>query len=422
MTAQLPVDLDKLAAAKLWLTSTPTSLVASRVGDAPYLTQAVYSLITVASDAVERMATDEHWRLYVNPTWLELADVDSVAAEIAHVTVHLLMDHAGRARSMHVGTAEGPAWREASHAGIAETLAAGKLPPVVRAPDDLRLSGNLSTEERYAVLNRLQLPMPSDGAGESDGLSDDASCGSGCDGLTRTHELPPDAEVGGVDSVTADQIRESVAIAYQGWREDRQPGTTPGEWARFVERVLDPVVPWQQVLSSAVRRAVAWTNGLVDYSYRRPSRRQAAVRNVVLPGMRRPTPDAAIVVDTSGSVDDGLLAQALGEVQGALAACGSADGSVKLVITDAKAHSIQRVRRATDVKLIGGGGTDMRIGITAAAELRPRPDVIIVFTDGDTPWPSSPPPGTVVIAAILGRRNTPLPATPHWATRVECLV
>ncbi len=53
---------------------------------------------------------------------------------------------------------------------------------------------------------------------------------------------------------------------------------------------------------------------------------------------------------------------------------------------------------------------------------RPRPDIVICFTDGDTPWPSAPPPGAVVIAAILGRRGFSLPPTPQWATRVECLV
>ncbi len=76
----------------------------------------------------------------------------------------------------------------------------------------------------------------------------------------------------------------------------------------------------------------------------------------------------------------------------------------------------------TDAKLVGAGGTDMRLGFRGVEDERPRPDVVICFTDGDTPWPSGPPPGSAVIAAILGRRGFDLPPTPKWATRVECLV
>ena len=75
-----------------------------------------------------------------------------------------------------------------------------------------------------------------------------------------------------------------------------------------------------------------------------------------------------------------------------------------------------------DVRLAGGGGTDMRVGIRAAHQQRPRPDVIVVFTDGHTPWPDAPPPGSAMIAALLGRDRRDLPPTPAWATRVECVL
>lgn len=420
MTDFVALDFDKLAAAKMWLTSTPTSTSAA-VGDAPYLSLAVYALVTVSCDEVESISADEHWRLYVNPRWLDQATVRTVAAEIAHAALHLLMDHAGRARSMQVGSREADAWRTAADTGVADQLARMSLPPVVARTTDARLLGNLSTEERFAVLNRLDVPPPGQSSEDGTDLHGECACGSAADGRTRGFELPADADSGGVDRVAADQIRKAVAIAYQGWRDDRQPGIEPGEWARFVTSTLDPVVPWQQVLSSAVRRAVGWTSGLVDYSYARPSRRQAAVRSIVLPGMRRPQPDAVIAVDTSGSVDDGLLAQALAEVSGALSACGTADSSVRVLSVDAAVNAVQRVRKASDVRLVGGGGTDMGVGIAAAAELRPRPDVVIVLTDGETPWPPAPPPGVVVIVAMLGRTRAELPSTPTWATRIECI-
>ena len=72
------------------------------------------------------------------------------------------------------------------------------------------------------------------------------------------------------------------------------------------------------MLHAAVRRGLGWANGHTDYTYTRISRRQAAAGPVILPALRRPVPRVGIVVDTSGSVDDGLLAQALGEIDGVL--------------------------------------------------------------------------------------------------------
>ena len=129
-----------------------------------------------------------------------------------------------------------------------------------------------------------------------------------------------------------------------------------------------------------------------------------------------------MIIDTSYSVDDGLLARALGEVDGALLALGVAGGEVTVYSCDAAVHTVERVRRAQDTNLAGGGGTDLRAGLAAVDTQRPRPDVVIVFTDGDTPWPPGPPPGCSVIVALLGRDRAELPPTPAWATRVECLL
>lgn len=53
-------------------------------------------------------------------------------------------------------------------------------------------------------------------------------------------------------------------------------------------------------------------------------------------------------------------------------------------------------RRRRYLHRLGAGGTYLRIGLRAAAEERPRrsgraPDVVIVLTDGGTPWPAAPP-------------------------------
>lgn len=137
---------------------------------------------------------------------------------------------------------------------------------------------------------------------------------------------------------------------------------------------------------------------------------------MVLPTLRQPVPEVAVVCDTSGSMSDELLALVLAEVEGLLSTVGVRGQSVRVIACDAAAHTAQRVSSAAQVQLYGGGGTDMGAGIAAAAELRPKPSVIVVLTDGYTPWPLAPPSGTHVVVGLLGPAP---PAAPSWARSVH---
>lgn len=412
---------ERLTAAKLWLVSDPPPGPAGGAAEPPralpYLAHALFALVPVPCAEVRAFAVDEHWRLYVNTDWLVATEVPEIARELAHETWHLLQEHAGRARDLHVEAATSQHWTSAADATVAATLGVDDLRPAsLPAAEDLALPEGRSAEEYYALLSKLPPPSP-DGQQAS---APAPGCGSGCDGLPRAHELPPDADVGAVDPADAQQIRRRVAIDYREHVKSR--GTEAGDALRWADELLEPRIAWEPLLSGAVRRAVGWVNGRTDYTYSRPSRRQGASPRVVLPGMRRPLPAVAMVVDTSGSVDDRLLGRAMGEVDGALRSLGIRGDGVTVLSCDAAVHDVRRVRRARDAGLGGGGGTDMRVGLAAAAELRPRPDLVVVFTDGWTPWPESPPTGAAVVAAILGRDRSELPPSPGWATRVECLL
>ena len=56
----------------------------------------------------------------------------------------------------------------------------------------------------------------------------------------------------------------------------------------------------------------------------------------------------------------------------------------------------------------------MRVGLAAALALPPRPDLVVVATDGFTPWPDRRPPGVVVVALIGGG-----PPAPPWARTIR---
>jgi predicted metal-dependent peptidase len=467
---------DMLAAGKLWLT-TPMARGGPITGDMPYLSTALYALVAVPSGDVATMATDPAWRLYVNPEWLADSQLTApeVGAALAHHVWHLLADHAARASDMGVRGSTSRAWRVAADitvhevaGGLAER-AGGSLAAHVpqgpapggsgpAAPTGVRRTGGgamsrgpamaartQALDDHHRLIDAAELGLPAGRAAEEyyamlTGLpaedddpehdpswiprapadnpsGPDPSCGSGCDGVHRAYELPELWDAGGLSPVAAEAVRCTVAIEFQA---NPGRGDLPGDWGRWVSTILDPVVDWRNVLHAAVRRGLGWANGHTDYTYTRISRRQAAAGPVILPALRRHVPRIGIVVDTSGSVDDGLLAQALAEIDGVLHALGVADPQVDVLAVDAAVHAVTTVRRADAVHLAGGGGTDMALGITAAQELRPPVDVIIVLTDGQTGWPGQPA-AVPVIAVLIGRTRADLPRTPDWIQRVECV-
>jgi predicted metal-dependent peptidase len=222
-----------------------------------------------------------------------------------------------------------------------------------------------------------------------------------------------DGQDGGLPRWQAELLRRQVAqdvIAH-----GKQPGTVPAGLLRWAEEVLNPKVDWRAVLAAELRRAVAEVSGAVDYSYRRPSRRSVVTAPVVLPALRRPVPEVAVVCDTSGSMTEDLLAMVLAEVEGLLRALGLAR-QVRVLACDTAVAPAQRVSSARQVQLTGGGGTDMGAGIAAAAALRPRPAVVVVLTDGYTPWPRLAPKGMRVVVGLLGEQT---PEAPTWARAVR---
>lgn len=251
-----------------------------------------------------------------------------------------------------------------------------------------------------------QAQTPAPGAGR---------CGSCATGQQEPWEDGPPSDASpGTGKAEGKLIRRDVAR--QIVEHSRSRGTVPGHWTRWAEDNLKPKINWRRELATAIRHAVADIAGAVDYSYRKPSRRQGQIGNgkVVLPSLRRPIPSVAVVVDTSGSMSDQMLSQALAEVSGILKGMGHREG-VHVIACDAQVHTCRKVFSPRQIQLAGGGGTDMGEGIHAAMKLRPQPQVVVVITDGFTPYPETPPKGTRVIIALTDAQGD----SPPWAKTVK---
>jgi predicted metal-dependent peptidase len=154
-------------------------------------------------------------------------------------------------------------------------------------------------------------------------------------------------------------------------------------------------------------------------TFRRPSRSSINQDcKVIRPSTYSVTPTVVIVVDTSGSMGSGSrsrLERALSECEAILKI-----GKVKSYFLDCDANvygKAQEVRSLRNAKVHGGGGTDMRIGVLAAKRNKPKPDVVVLLTDGETPWPEAHEVRDIkIITAICNEREISVPhyMNPIW--------
>ena len=348
------------------------------------------------------VSVDESWRMHADPELTAGWTVAQLGSVLIHHVCHLLRTHGERAQGAGVRADEAADWIRAADAEINDDLvpAGLDLPGTPVLPRDLRAQDGLLAEQYFDAIRRRAAGAPGRAGADNPARSGQwLDCGSGVDGIPRAGQGQ------------REQVAQEV-IAH-----GKQAGTVPAGLLRWADEVLSPKVNWRAVLGAELRRAIAEVSGAVDYSYRRRSRRSAVAGPVVLPALRRPVPEVAVVCDTSGSMTEDLLAMVLAEVDGLLRALGLAR-QVRVLACDTAVAATQRVSSARQVPLIGGGGTDMGAGIDAAAALRPRPAVTVVLTDGYTPWPEQAPKGMRVVVGLLGDGA---PDAPSWtrAVRVE---
>jgi len=380
------VGLPGLPAARLW--------AATRF---PYLANALFGVQVTATPEIATVAVDDGWRIHADPAVVAEWTAAQFGSVLIHHICHLLRDHGPRAQAAGVTADTSRSWTQAADAEINDDLVPSglELPGRPIQPEDFGGRPGALAEQYFELTREHARPD-----------SWIVECGSGADGGTRGWDRS-DAR-----RIPAWQAKLLVRLVAQDMlRHNRETGALPGSLLRWAQLTMEPVIDWRTVLAAELRRAVTVTAGAVDYSYSRPSRRASSADTIILPSLRRPTIEIAVVCDTSGSMSDDLLATALAEVEGLLRSLGLGR-HIHLLAVDAAVHVVRRATSVKQLQLVGGGGTDMGAGIAAAAALKPRPAVVVVLTDGLTSWPERPPRGVRVIVGLLGDRA---PRPPSWA-------
>jgi predicted metal-dependent peptidase len=315
--------------------------------------------------------------------------------------------------------------QQAQAGGQQQSQAGGQQPPPAGSPCEQGEPSDTAPSPRAGRAGVGAAPSPMSGMTGEEAIHWDE--GSGVHGQARPWELhADDPSTNALSDFDRQALQEEVARKIV--EHQKEQGTLPAGWLRWAEAILKPKVNWREQLKRILRGVISEGLGhRLDYSYRRPHRRSAVYHPIYLPALQGEyKPRVACVVDTSGSISDRELMQSLAEVRAVLEALRI---PVTIIPCDAVPYEAIRVFHGSDwlkvrQGLRGGGGTDMVAGLNAALALKPKPEAVIVLTDGHTPFPATRPKDTAVIWAIwqYGDGEPPKPPMPPWRARDVVIV
>lgn len=360
----------------------------------PYLSTLIFSLRIVETSDLPTLAVDAGWRMYYNPKFVLEQIPEVLATMVLHEAMHCVSKHSERFKALGRDNSSHNTWNLAGDANINEILDESKMPwgefKPVRYENlaEYGVEKGMATEITFFTMMKYFEENPTQEKQESE-------CGSVTGGQSRSYEIPQtDSQNPAIKADQQDVIRDRVAQDVIKHAREKGIGSVPGDLLRWANDLLNPQIDWKRELAGLMRSSLATVLGRKDYTFARPSRRQSSMAErdpeFILPAMRKPAPPTiAIVIDTSGSIGETEITEFLSEIDGIAKANGIAQG-ITVIPCDSAVGEIQKIRSVsgiTEIKLRGGGGTDLRVGITAAEELKPIPKIVIVLTDGYSPWP-----------------------------------
>ena len=345
----------------------------------PFFASLLMSLDAVETRDIPTLATDMK-KIYYNPDFVEqhLCTTQLVMAAFAHEVMHVCLEHGLRLQSRnHV------LWNIAGDFAINYILKDSGFELGEGWLYDAKLGGK-SADEIYDMLQKQADKARKGGGSGKPGEG-------GMPGLDGMHgpdgdliQAPANSNPAQV-AETRRGIQQKVAAAAQ---MARMAGQLKGELERLVGEILDPKVPWPDLLRDYMTRITK-----DDETWAKRNRRFS---NVYLPSRHSEKMGEIIVIgDTSGSITGKELDEAAAEIKAV--ADQVRPERIRLLWADTRVAAEQVFEEGDLImaKPAGGGGTDMRVPLTYAEQYEPH--VVILITDGYTPWPEVEPPYPLIV-------------------------
>ena len=209
------------------------------------------------------------------------------------------------------------------------------------------------------------------------------------------------------------QEKENLTVQWQqrlagAAQQAMQAGKLGGEMARMVDFLLQPQLPWRNLISR-------YLNSMArdDYTYTRPSTRRGDP--AIYPSLRSAQLDITIAIDTSGSISMTEIQEFVSEIDSLKA---QMRARVTLIACDSEMsvdcpwvfEPWDEFRLPKSIK--GGGGTRFTPVFDWAYQQDKTPDILVYFTDGEGEFPKIEPTFDV-LWLVKGKKKVP------WGQRVQ---
>lgn len=332
-----------------------------------------------AREDIPTMATDSV-SIYYNVMFIAELSLDELMFVLAHEVMHIILKHAFRRGNRHPRM-----WNVACDFVINRILmesGCGKMPTGKNAGLYDKKWDGMSEEQIYDKLMQEEEKKQKNRKGYEVGDDYDMG-GTGEDILDLPGDMTPD-EIEKVKRGIDQKVAQAASMA-------RLAGKLPGELEKLIENMLNPVVPWQDLLRDYMTRVVK-----EDESW---SRRNRRYWNVYLPDRHNERmAGLTIIGDTSGSIGPEDYARIATEIKAIIEDVNPE--FIRVMWADTRTAGVQMMDPSdfTGPKALkpkGGGGTDMRVPLKDAVEY--DPPVVVLITDGYTPWPDHEPPYPLIV-------------------------
>lgn len=362
------IDEEFVKKAEAELSRTKIALMARP--DSAFFSTLCFSMRHQLDDAVPTACTNGRFVKW-NPTFLmvDLIDREERLFVMVHECMHPAYMHMTR---MPAGACPDK-WNIAcDHVINLQLLDRGfKMPTKVRGHADPKFAG-MSAEEIYKLLP----------ANPGKPMMQDLD-GSGTEDAQSKEQLERDLE----DILVRARIQSKIS--------GDKPGTIPGEIEIFLNKLLDPKLPWQVILRRFLKAF-----DKTDYSWKKPNRRFFPKHH--LPSLwGESLMDLACVADTSGSTSGDMFLRFVSETYGMLRMMKPKKLTFVQFDTEIKAiNDVTSPEELMKVTFKGLGGTDITPIIEWLNETKPQ--AAVIFTDGGFHMPDLRPKTTQVIWLICG--------------------
>ena len=216
----------------------------------------------------------------------------------------------------------------------------------------------------------------------SDSEGQDGSEGSGSgDDVVRERRVPlPERKPGQGDeehrAAMKDYVRSAVCEAYAS---AKSRGMMPAGMERIIVGHLKPKVNWLQALRQKLRMGCSRMASR-DITWSVPNRRFLGAEYVFPTNVGPDQPKIAFAIDTSGSMSERDLKQAISELEEIRRRF---NAKVYFLDCDAGVYESRWISPYEPLPALqGGGGTDFAPVFEHLVEKRIRPDYCVFFTDG----------------------------------------